>query len=262
MTRQLSGKAIWGVAIVLAFGTIGCSTKKYVLKTVAPVEARTAELEKQSSEHGSQIEAVQTKVSATDERAMSADRRAQEAAESASKAQQTAEQAGTMASEAQSLAQKGLAQVDEVNHTLGNLSSTVENLDNFQLASSETVQFKLNSSELTKEAESQLDADITKIGSAKHYLIEVEGFTDTTGPDAYNLELSRRRADSVVRYLTVAGKVPLFRVHIVGYGKANPVASNENRKGRQENRRVEIKLFMAEGATAGQQTASANTGTQ
>lgn len=254
-SQQPAGKAIWGMAIVLALGTMGCSTKKFVRQTVAPIEAKTAELERKSTEHEGQIGDLQNKISATDERAMTADRKAQEAAESAAKAQQTAEQAGSAASEAQSLAQKGMARTDEVERTL---SSKVENMDNFTLISSETVQFKLNSSELTKEAQSQLDAAVEKIGSAKHFMIEVQGFTDTTGPDAYNLELSRRRADAVVRYLTMTGKVPLYRVQMVGYGKDNPVAANDDRKGREANRRVEVKLFAAE--SAGQESASANVG--
>ena len=254
-TQQPAGKAIWGMAMLLAFGTMGCSTKKFVRQTVAPIEAKTAELEKKSTQHEGQIEDLQKKVSATDERAMTADRKAQEAAESAAKAQQTAQQAQSSASDAQSLAQQGMAKTDEVERTL---SSKVENMDNYTLLSSETVQFNLNSSELTKDAQSQLDAAIEKIGSAKHFVIEVQGFTDTTGPVTYNLELSRRRADAVVRYLTMTGKVPLFRIQMVGYGKDNPVAANDDRKGREANRRVEIKLFAAE--SAGQESANANVG--
>ena len=254
-TQQPAGKAIWGMAIVLALGTMGCSTKKFVRQTVAPVEAKTAELEKKSTEHEGQIGDLEKKVSATDERAMTADRKAQEAAESAAKAQQTAEQAGSMATEAQGLAQKSLNKTDEMERTL---SAKVENMDNFSLISSDTVQFNLNSSELTKDAQSQLDAAIEKIGSAKHFVIEVQGFTDTTGPDAYNLDLSHRRADAVVRYLTLTGKIPLYRVQMVGYGKDNPVAANDDRKGREANRRVEIKLFAA--GSAGQEGVSANVG--
>ncbi len=256
-TQRFSGSVVWGASILLALTTLGCSTKKFVLKTVAPVETRTAQLEKKSAEHETQIEALQTKVSATDERAMTADSKAQAAAQSAANAQRTAEQAGSTATDAQKLAQTGLNKAGQVEHGLTNLSSKVDNLDNYALVSSETVQFRLNSSELTKEAEGLLDSEIQKLSSEKHFVIEVEGFTDTTGPDAFNLELSRRRADAVVRYLTGNGKIPLYRVHVVGYGKADPVASNANLQGREANRRVEIKWFAPETAPTGQQTASA-----
>jgi OOP family OmpA-OmpF porin len=96
---------------------------------------------------------------------------------------------------------------------------------------------------LSKEAEAQLDAFAAKVVPMKHYLIEVQGFTDSTGAPAANIELSRRRAAAVVRYLTLDGKIPLFRVNTIGYGKASPAVDNKTRDGRKQNRRVEVKLF-------------------
>jgi outer membrane protein OmpA-like peptidoglycan-associated protein len=69
--------------------------------------------------------------------------------------------------------------------------------------------------------------------------IQVEGHTDAVGSDEYNLKLSQQRADSVRDYL-VAQAVPAANVTAVGLGKANPVASNDNAAGRQQNRRVEL----------------------
>jgi outer membrane protein OmpA-like peptidoglycan-associated protein len=77
----------------------------------------------------------------------------------------------------------------------------------------------------------------------KHYIVEVQGFTDSTGASAANVELSRRRAAAVVRYLTLDGKLPLYRVNTIGYGKASPAADNKTRDGRKQNRRVEVKLY-------------------
>ena len=69
--------------------------------------------------------------------------------------------------------------------------------------------------------------------------IVVEGYTDSTGADAYNLRLSERRAESVRRALTRAG-VDMQRIQTVGYGKQYPVASNGSNSGRAMNRRVEV----------------------
>lgn len=69
----------------------------------------------------------------------------------------------------------------------------------------------------------------------------VEGFTDSTGSDAYNQELSGRRADAVRTALVDMG-VDKGRVGTHGYGEAYPVAGNDNASGRQLNRRVEIVL--------------------
>jgi outer membrane protein OmpA-like peptidoglycan-associated protein len=67
----------------------------------------------------------------------------------------------------------------------------------------------------------------------------IEGFTDSTGSKDYNLELSRRRAESVKDHLVSLG-VNGDRISTKGYGERYPVASNDNPGGRQLNRRVEV----------------------
>lgn len=69
----------------------------------------------------------------------------------------------------------------------------------------------------------------------------VEGYTDSTGADSYNQQLSQRRAESVHRALTRAG-VDSRRVQVVGYGEQYPVASNGSASGRAQNRRVEVTI--------------------
>ncbi|MEX0638041.1 MAG: OmpA family protein, partial [Burkholderiales bacterium] len=69
--------------------------------------------------------------------------------------------------------------------------------------------------------------------------LEVEGYTDSVGSDAFNLTLSQRRADAVRAALLSRG-VEGSRITTSGLGKANPVASNDTAEGRQRNRRVEI----------------------
>jgi outer membrane protein OmpA-like peptidoglycan-associated protein len=69
--------------------------------------------------------------------------------------------------------------------------------------------------------------------------LDVEGHTDSVGGDAYNQQLSEQRGSSVRDYLMQQG-MPGTSVTSKGFGKAQPVSSNETAKGRQENRRVEI----------------------
>jgi outer membrane protein OmpA-like peptidoglycan-associated protein len=69
--------------------------------------------------------------------------------------------------------------------------------------------------------------------------VQVDGFTDSVGPDAYNEDLSQRRADAVKSALLSRGVTP-SRIGTEGYGKAYPVASNDDSGGRQLNRRVEV----------------------
>jgi outer membrane protein OmpA-like peptidoglycan-associated protein len=72
-------------------------------------------------------------------------------------------------------------------------------------------------------------------------LIRVEGHTDGTGSEAYNDDLSERRARNV-RNLLVQRGVDITRVEVIGYGESMPVANNQTEAGRQMNRRVEIKV--------------------
>jgi len=73
----------------------------------------------------------------------------------------------------------------------------------------------------------------------------IEGHTDATGPEEYNLTLSQKRSQSVANYL--AGlQVDATRFTIMGYGESQPIASNETPEGRQENRRVELAIMANE----------------
>ena len=69
------------------------------------------------------------------------------------------------------------------------------------------------------------------------------GFADRTGSKAYNLELARRRADAVVRYLSVDKNIPLRDIRMLGVGSEFPNADNKTRAARKENRRVDVKIY-------------------
>lgn len=76
--------------------------------------------------------------------------------------------------------------------------------------------------------------------------VRVEGYTDSTGSEDYNLRLSERRADAVRRALIQEGIDP-SRIEVKGFGEEYPVASNDTASGRQQNRRVEIVISDEEG---------------
>jgi outer membrane protein OmpA-like peptidoglycan-associated protein len=92
------------------------------------------------------------------------------------------------------------------------------------------------------------------LNNAKRYFIAIQGFTDKTGSTEYNLELSRRRAEAVQTYLVAQHNVPVYRIQIVGLGKDKAVNEQKTREERQQNRRVEVTLFSAEGAGAKSQS--------
>ena len=69
--------------------------------------------------------------------------------------------------------------------------------------------------------------------------VEIVGHTDNMGPDVYNMDLSRRRAQAVIDYLTGKG-VAEERLSLAYFGETQPVDSNDTREGRANNRRVEF----------------------
>ena len=85
---------------------------------------------------------------------------------------------------------------------------------------------------------------LTTLARNKGYeRIVVEGHTDSLGVEAYNLDLSRRRAQSVAKYLTEKFKIAPDKVFSMGFGQSQPIADNGNYQGRKQNRRVEIKVW-------------------
>ena len=115
---------------------------------------------------------------------------------------------------------------------------------------SHTVLFKVNHYVLTDEDKQQLDAFAQTFASMKRYVVQVQGYTDSTGSKPYNLQLSQRRADAVVRQLTENDNVPLIWVRYLGYGEETPAADNKSRDGREQNRRVVVTVLAPPELTA------------
>ena len=124
----------------------------------------------------------------------------------------------------------------------------ITSLDDYDVTETVSVTFRTNSAVLSPMAKEQLDALAAKANEARGYMIEVSGHTDSTGSEAKNFRLSRQRADAVMQYLAVHHKIPMRRFSSpMGYGKTEYVAENNTASGRQQNRRVEVKMMMNRG---------------
>ena len=103
------------------------------------------------------------------------------------------------------------------------------------------ITFDTDSYSIKPEFRNTLDNIASTLGSYNQTYVDVYGHTDSTGADAYNMTLSRNRAESVAGYLATHG-VARARIGTQGFGETQPVASNDTDAGRAQNRRVEIKL--------------------
>ena len=142
-------------------------------------------------------------------------------------------------------------------HRADTLDSVVKGLDNYKPLANVTVNFGFDKAVLTKDDKEQLDNFAGQLNTAKSYILEVTGGTDSTGSAQYNYELSNRRADVVVQYLASKYNIPAYRFYLIGIGKDQEVAPNDTADGRKQNRRVQVQLLSNMGGD--QQTAPAPT---
>jgi len=100
--------------------------------------------------------------------------------------------------------------------------------------------FDFDKSVIKKEYYSLLDATQKVFDEYPKMHVAVEGHADSTGPEAYNQNLSERRAKAVVEYLTKTVGIDAARLKAVGYGELKPAFSNDTKEGRAKNRRVQF----------------------
>lgn len=121
-------------------------------------------------------------------------------------------------------------------------------LDDYVVQSTDTVNFRVNSAVLSPEAKATLDQIASNATQLKGYVIEITGFASSDGSASKNKALSQRRAQAVIDYLVENHNVPLRRIgQSYGFGELQAVADNTTREGREQNRRVEIKLLVSRG---------------
>ncbi|RYZ64779.1 MAG: OmpA family protein, partial [Proteobacteria bacterium] len=103
--------------------------------------------------------------------------------------------------------------------------------------------FDFDTDRLTKASEIELDRNIAAISDVKINKMIVVGHTDSKGSDIYNQNLSQKRAETVAKILRNRFNLRTDQVEAVGYGEAQPIATNETELGRLKNRRCELKMY-------------------
>lgn len=255
LDRRSTTFGVFILAGVLALS--GCATKKYVRQQVGALEPKIAEVSTATKENAERIDAVDRRTQAADQKATQAGQAAQTAQTAANAADQKATQAGTAAQaadqhagQAQQTATTATQGVQQANTRITTVENRIAGLDVYTAGQPQTVTFKVNQATLSDDAKSTLDGIASQVaGQRSGYQIEIEGFTSSEGPESLNLNLSQRRADSVLRYL-VSKNVPLYRITVIGLGTDSPVADNKTKAGREQNRRAEVRILRAGGANS------------
>ena len=225
MTIHRFGYVLTAAALTI-FGVTGCASKNYVRQQTQPLIDHTDQLGQKTADNNRAIHDV-------DDRAQAGIRQAQGAADTAN---QNAQNASQQASAADTAA-------NDVAHRADSLDSVVKGLDNYKKVADVSVTFGFDKAVLSNDDKQELDGFANQLASAKSYILEVTGGTDSTGPAQYNYDLSQRRADAVVQYLAARYNIAPHRFYLIGIGKDQYVADNKTAEGRKQNRRVQVQLL-------------------
>ena len=161
--------------------------------------------------------------------------------------------AQTSANQAQSTADLGVATASVAGSAALAVNQRVSDLADYATVVEVQVYFPNDGSSLDDEGKAVLDQLATATSGTVGYLIEVAGYTSSTGTQEHNQKLSEDRAASVVHYLIEKDNVPLRRIVVpAGYGTSHPAADNTDKLGRALNRRVDIKVLLNKGLHEGE----------
>jgi outer membrane protein OmpA-like peptidoglycan-associated protein len=194
--------------------------------------------------------AVESRAAPLEDRATNTESKVRQVEENAQRLSGQLDELAAVANTAKGGAKAAQETADVAVAGVNQTNERISALDDYVPQTSASVNFKVNSAELSPDAKTKLDELATRALNTKGYVIEVAGFTDATGSVGKNIALSQHRADSVIRYLVENHQIPLRRIVTpYGYGKSNPIADNTTREGREQNRRVEVKLLVNKGLT-------------
>ena len=216
-----------GVIVTALSVAPACATKKFVRTSVGEVNDKV-------TSQGKTIEETQERVRVAEGRITDVDAKAAAAGDSASKANAAAAEAANKAVEVGRTAESRAVAIEGEMRKL--IFETV--------LSEDRGQFKLGKAVLPEDAAGALDNMVSQLkADKKNVWVEIEGHTDSTGDKMLNERLGLERAEAVKRYLYEHHQIPLHKINVISYGEEKPVAPNNTKDGRAQNRRVVIKVL-------------------
>jgi outer membrane protein OmpA-like peptidoglycan-associated protein len=228
MRNSLFAAALLTLSVAVA---PACATKKYVRTEVGNVNSKVDTL-------SGTVEETQERTRKNEERIGQVDTKAEEAGRSATSARAAADAAAAAAKEVD-------GKVAGVNNRVTSVEAASRKLVFEVTLSEDQGNFKFGKTDLPDEAKARLDTVVQqmKTDNSKNIFIEIEGHTDNVGSPAINERIGMERAESVKRYLYEQHQIPLHKMNVISYGEEKPVAPNNKKDGRAQNRRVVVKVL-------------------
>jgi outer membrane protein OmpA-like peptidoglycan-associated protein len=147
------------------------------------------------------------------------------------------------ATEAMNVGRGAKTTADQAVGQVTQLDTEFRNRNRYTMVQEQSVLFAFGSATVDQESHATLDGVAQAIKESPDTILVLEGRTDSTGDDTYNIMLGEKRLDAVVRYLVVEQEVPMQKIHKMSFGEARPVTSNETSEGRAQNRAVVMRLM-------------------
>jgi len=224
MRKSLIATSLLALSVAVA---PACATKKFVRTEVGGVNTKVDTLSGTVEETQERTRQNETRIGTVDQKAEAAGRAAQEAGA----------KADTAANMAKDVDQRVNARVDQVEAANKKLVYTVT-------LSEDQGNFKFGKTELPDQAKARLDEMMNQLkANPQNVYIEIEGHTDNVGDKATNERIGEERAEAVKRYLYEQHQIPLHKINVISYGEEKPVAPNNTKQGRAQNRRVVVKVL-------------------
>ena len=231
MRKSLLAASLLALTVAVA---PACATKKFVRTEVGNVNGKVDTLT-------GTVEETQERTRRNEERIGAVDQKAEAAGKSATEARAAADAAATAAKE---FAKDADTKVTTVNNRVNAVEASSRRLIYEVTLSEDQGNFAFNKTTLPDEAKARLDKMVADLkADPKGIFIEIEGHTDNRGTPEVNEKIGMERAEAVKRYLYEQHQVPLHKINVISYGEEKPVAPNNTRDGRAQNRRVVIKVL-------------------
>ena len=228
MRKSLVAASLLSLTVAMA---PACATKKFVRTEVGTVNSKVDTLSGTVEQTQSRIQQDEARIGQVDQKAEAAGKSAEAAQNSANQAAQAARQVDT--------------KVDKVAADINANIAAGRKLVYEVTLSEDQGNFKFNKSDLPDEAKARLDAVVGQLKGqqGKDVYIEIEGHTDNVGGKETNYDIGMKRAEAVKEYLYTQHQIPLHKINVISYGEDKPVAPNNTRAGRAQNRRVVVRVL-------------------
>jgi len=254
MQRLQTGVLALSMAVVLG-GSTGClSTRKFTRNEVkASSDALTAQMNTQNEKTQGQIKETQDSINLVNNRVAGVDQRVTTVDQRVTGVDgKVADLDGRTTASVNGLKTdvSGVnAKTEATTRSLTSLDQKFQNRNNYEVTSTKNVLFAFDSATLAKDATGPLDEVAELAKTNPDAILVLEGHTDGTGDKEYNMKLGERRIEAVRRYLAVDKGVPVYKIEQVSFGAEKPIAPNDSKEGRIQNRAVTLSI-LAPSATA------------